>query len=97
MTFTEAKKLLDEIAERTTRNINRADNLAVTAQRVVDDLAAMQAEYTDPVNAILNATPDAQDEAAWSAAKSEATALVGDFIRLQARAAALKTAIDGVA
>lgn len=94
ITFPEAKSLLDEIANRTTRNQQRSTGLAATAQRVVDDLDAMQAEYTTPVQEILDTVPDQQDEVAWNAVKAEANALVGDFIRLQARAAALKNAID---
>lgn len=94
-TYTEIKTALDEIAERSTLNMNRRDQARNTLLQAQQDLLAMQSNYSAVITS-LNAQAAANpDDAAWQAAKAEKDQMVSDFQALKAEIDALITAIGG--
>ncbi len=93
-TFTEVKKVLDEIAERTTQNASRTTNAKALLTTAQADLASMPGAYSSILSEIdAGATANPTDQA-WQNAKAEKDQMVSDFQALKAEVDALVTAVN---
>lgn len=94
ITFTEAKVLLDEIAQRTTTNSKRIAQAGAQLSAAQGDLAAMQTAYSAQVTEINAQVAANPDDPAWQALGAERTQLQSDFVALKTTVDAKKAAFD---
>lgn len=95
-TYTERKKALDEIAERSTQNAKRLTQAKSTIDAALADLTAMQTAYSQIVTDInSDATANPSDQA-YQNMKLEKDKLVADFLATKTKANAQKTALEGI-
>jgi len=93
-TYTEVKKTLDEIAERSTQNSKRVAQAKAMLQQAQTDLTAMQTAYGTIIADLNQVALDNPADPAWQAAKAEKDQMVADFQALKAEIDALVTAVS---